>query len=312
MDNESINWSDFDIFCRVIEHGGFAAAARVLDRPKSSLSAAVMRLESGLNARLLERTTRRIRLTEAGDTLYQEIAPLLEQLREAAVNAKSQGEAVAGTLRIAAPYEFGAHHLGAAACQMMQRHPRLKIHINVEYGPAGELFNKQYDIVFLMSDSDLPTSNIVARRVFTLERWLFAAPSLLARLSEPQSPEDLVGFPILVSPGDTEWAFTGQDGGATSLPVMAPAMSSSNAGVRMQAALAGLGVARITATYCQEQIRLQTLRRVLPAYRCAPLRIYALVTGRRLMPAKVRAFLDTLDAMLGRKAGLPQPGRQEA
>ena len=76
-----MNWEDCDLFCHVVEHGGFSAAARVLERPKSSLSASVMRLEAALEARLLERTTRRLRLTEAGEALYHSMAPLFSELR---------------------------------------------------------------------------------------------------------------------------------------------------------------------------------------------------------------------------------------
>src|SRR5690349_12138492 len=106
-----MNWDDFDAFCQVVDHGGFTAAARALDRPKSSLSAAVARLEDQLCARLLERTTRSLRLTEAGEALYRDASRPLAQLRELATEAAAKGGRVHGTLRIAAPYEFGAHHL---------------------------------------------------------------------------------------------------------------------------------------------------------------------------------------------------------
>ncbi len=116
-----MNWDDYDVFCRVIEHGGFTAAARAMDRPKSTVSASVARLEAELRARLMERTTRQVRLTEAGETLYHGIGPLFAGLREARADALAQGETVAGTLRIASPYEFGAHHLGPVACALMAR-----------------------------------------------------------------------------------------------------------------------------------------------------------------------------------------------
>lgn len=291
-----MNWDDFEVFCRVTEHGGFSAAARALGRPKSSVSASVMRLETMLNARLLERTTRHVRLTEAGEALYQSVGPLLGRLREVAVEAMAQGGAVGGTLRIAAPYEFGAHYLGTIACQMMGRHPGLKIHIDVEHAAVSP-FDRPYDIVFSMVDGELPVSNVVARRVFSLERGLFAAPALVARQREPAHPEDLAGLPLLAAAADAEWSFTGPDGVIVHVPVVAPRMRSSNAGVRLQAALAGLGVARITATYCEEAVRTGQLRPLLADWICAPLRIYALLPGRRLMPAKVRAFLDALGTL---------------
>ena len=89
-----MNWDDFDAFCQVVEHGGFTAAARALDRPKSSLSASVTRLEEQLGSRLLERTTRSLRLTEAGESLYRDISKPFAQLREGAVDAVAKANAV--------------------------------------------------------------------------------------------------------------------------------------------------------------------------------------------------------------------------
>ena len=129
-----MNWEDLDIFCHVIDHGSFSGAARVLRRPKSSVSASVARLEARLGTRVIERTTRRLRLTEAGESLYREMSPLFGHLREALGNAAAKGQSVSGRLRIAAPYEFGAHHLGAVACAMLSDHPELEVDIDVE-GP---------------------------------------------------------------------------------------------------------------------------------------------------------------------------------
>src|SRR5512133_1726599 len=142
-----MNWDDFDAFCHVVEHGGFTAAARALERPKSSLSASVARLEEQIGARLLERTTRSLRLTEAGESLYRDISRPLAQLREVALDTLAKGAQVQGTLRIAAPYEFGAHHLAAVVCRMMTEHPELKVVLDVEHSRVA-LFERQYDIVF--------------------------------------------------------------------------------------------------------------------------------------------------------------------
>ncbi|MGE5117206.1 MAG: LysR family transcriptional regulator [Betaproteobacteria bacterium] len=289
------NWDDYDVFCHVIEHGGFTAAARALARPKSGVSASIARLEAALGARLLERTTRRVRLTAAGETLHHAVGPLFAGLREAHGDALAQRQAVAGALRIAAPYEFGAHHLAPVACELMARHPELEVRIDVEHGPVNPL-EQRYDIVFAMLESGLPASSIVVRRVFSLDRGLFAAPLMLAGRGEPRCPRDLAALPLLVSPVDTEWSFRGADGVVESVPIAAPRLVSNNADVRRQAALAGLGVARITASFCDDAVRDGALVRLLPGHACAPLRVYALLPTKRLMPAKVRLFLDALES----------------
>ena len=291
-----MNWDDFDAFCQVVEHGGFTAAARVLDRPKSSLSASVTRLEEQLGTRLLERTTRSLRLTDAGESLYRDISKPFSQLRELAVDAVAKGAQVQGTLRIAAPYEFGAHHLAEVACKIMAAHPQLKVHIDVEHARVP-LFERPYDIVFSSIEQTVAPSSVVTRKVFSLERGLFAAPDLLVRFPELTGPEDLNALPLLAGADDTDWEFSAQDGSAAKVEVRNPRMRSGNAGVRLEAALAGLGVARITATFCAPAVQQGRLVPLLPAWRCAPLRIYALLPGRRLMPAKVREFMDALEAL---------------
>lgn len=294
-----MNWDDYDVFCHVIEHGGFSAAARAMDRPKSTVSAAVGRLETELGSRLLERTTRQVRLTETGESLFHSIGTLFTGLREARIEALAQGEVVAGTLRIAAPYEFGANHLGPVACSMMASHPQLKVRVDVEHGAINPL-DRRYDIAFAMLDAGLPASSLIQRRMFTLERGVFAAPELLQRLGEPSVPQDLAAWPLLCGSSDTQWSFTAADGCIEVLLTPSSRLNSGNADMRLQAALAGLGAARITATFCARAVREGRLRQLLPAFNCAPLRVYALLPAKRLMPAKVRLFLDAL----GRQAGV--------
>jgi DNA-binding transcriptional LysR family regulator len=287
-----MDWNDVDAFCCVIEYGGFTAAAKALERPKSSISASVSRLETQLGAQLLQRTTRRIRATEAGESLYQDAAPMFQRLREVRSNAAARGNAVAGTLRIAAPYEFGAHHLGAVACAVLARYRDLRIDLDVEHGRIDPL-DRSYDIVFSYYDGDLPDSGRVARRVFELKRGIFAAPAFLERYPKVKTPHDLAELPAIASPADAEWSFADARG-SYSVPVRAR-MRSPNADVRRRATLDGLGVSRIVLTFCEEYVRSGRLQPLLPDYVCAPLLIYALLPGRRLLPPKVRVFLDLLE-----------------
>lgn len=289
-----MNWDDFDAFCQVVDHGGFSAAARALDRPKSSLSASVARLETELGSRLLERTTRQLRLTDAGESLYRDISRPLAQLRERAVDALAKGATVQGTLRIAAPYEFGAHHLAAVACRVMQDHPQLKVQIDVEHARVA-LFERQYDLVFTALEHTLAPTSVVTRRVYSLERGLFAAPQLLAGHPELSTPDELGDLPLLAGGEDQGWTFTDGEGRNAELDIRNPRLRSGNAEVRLKAAIAGLGVARITSTFCAPAVGEGRLVEVLPQWRCEPLRIHALLPGRRLVPAKVRTFLDRLE-----------------
>ena len=289
-----MNWDDVDAFCHVIEHGGFSAAARAMNRPKSSVSVSIARLEAQISVRLLQRTTRRVSPTEAGMSLYHDVGPAFRRLREVQVEAMGLGNTVAGTLRIAAPYEFGAHHVGPVASAMLERYPDLRIDIEVEHARIDPM-DRRYDVVFSYYDDETPDERAIARRVFSLARGVYAAPGLLARHPPLQSPQDLATMPVLASLDETRWSF-GDSGGALTRVAIEPRMRSSNAEVRRQAAIAGRGVARLTSSFCREALRHGHLRALLPDHPCTPLRIYALLPGRRLMPLKVKLLLDALDA----------------
>ncbi len=290
-----MDWRDWELFCEVVQHGGFSAAARVLGQPKSSLSAAVQRLEANLGLRLIERTTRHLRLTDAGDTIYQRVKPLFIALHDTHGEALAMSSAISGTLRIKSPYEFGAHHAGPVAIELTDRYPDLVIRIDVEHeivSPVAE----NYDIVFVMLEAPLPSTGIVIRRVSSLERGLYAAPSLLEKFGEPHTLEELAKLPMLTSPNDAPWAFTSPVGITEHLTIQKARLISSNADIRLQAALAGLGVLRVTASFTNAAVAAGSLRRVLPDHVCEPLNVHALLPARQFVPAKVRCFLDALEA----------------
>ncbi len=290
-----MEWRDWELFCEVVRHGGFSAAARMLGHPKSSLSAAVQRLESNLGLRLIERTTRHLRLTDAGETIYNKVQPLFVALHDTRSEALAMSSSIAGTLRIKSPYEFGAHHAGPVACELMARYPELAIRIDVEHdiiNPVAE----NYDVVFAMLETPLPSNGIIIRRMFSLERGLFAAPSLVERLGAPRSWDELMKFPLLTGPSDPPWAITTPQGTVEHIEVQKARLVSSNAHVRMQAAIAGHGMVRVTATYARAAEQAGLLQRLLPDHVCEPLNVHALLPARQFVPAKVRAFLDALDA----------------
>jgi len=289
-----MDWRDWELFCEVVEHGGFSAAARVLGHPKSSLSAAVQRLEGQLGLRLIERTTRHLRLTDAGEKIYRRVQPLFIALHETKTEALAMSSAVAGTLRIKSPYEFGAHHAGPVACDLMARYPDLTIRIDVEHEIVNPIA-ENYDIVFAMLEAPLPSAGIVIRRVFSLERGLFAAPALLERHGEPHSLEELAKLPLLAGPNDTAWTISPPGGKAENLSGEKARLVSSNAHIRLQAALAGHGVLRVTASFTRAAVETGSLKRLLPDHLCEPLSVHALLPTRQFVPARVRCFLDALE-----------------
>jgi DNA-binding transcriptional LysR family regulator len=150
--------------------------------------------------------------------------------------------------------------------------------------------------VFAMLEAPLPSTGIVIRKVSSLERGLYAAPSLLEKFGMPCTVEDLARLPMLTAPNDTPWALTTPAGVTEHLALQKARLISSNADIRLQAALAGLGVLRVTASFTDAAVAAGSLERLLPDHVCEPLRVHALLPARRFVPAKVRCFLDALEA----------------
>ncbi|AOZ01846.1 LysR family transcriptional regulator [Cupriavidus sp. USMAHM13] len=293
--NETIQWNDWEAFCSVVEYGTFTAAAEQLECPKSRVSAAVARLEDAIGAKLLERTTRRMRLTDAGSAVYRDVAPLFARLREIRQETLAREERVQGVLRIATPYEFGAQQLGGVICRTLAAYPELDVSVETAQGLVDPI-RDGFDIAFVAVDADLPDSGTVARRIYHVERGLFAAPALAATLPQAAVPEQLANLPVLTTPGDTVWEFT-YAGERVSVPIH-PRMQTFNAELRLQGALAGLGIARLALHYCEAEVAQGRLVRVLPEFTPPPLRVFALLPDRRLQPRKVRAFMEEVESML--------------
>ena len=294
---KTIEWKDWEIFCRVVEGASFTKGADLADVPKSSASAAVSRLEVQLGVRLFERTTRRVRVTERGQQLYDRVAPLFNELREISAEAVSVSEQVSGTLRISTPYEVGSLHISPILTQLLRLHPELRVQVDVSW-EQPDLVEQGYDLAFVMTTTGLHDSSFASKRVVRIERGFFAAPSLIRARGLPRTPQELAGWPLLGDAEDRRWEFLRDDVEVASMAVE-PRMRTQSAEIRLKAATDGLGVARLWPRYAQDELDQGRLVRVLPAYSSSPLKVFVLMPARKLMPASVRAFLDVLERTLG-------------
>lgn len=292
----SKNWNDWYAFTAVARCGSFTRAAGQLDLPKSSVSNAVARLERDLGQRLIERSTRRLALTEQGERLLAQIAPLFERLDALADEAGHARDEPEGVLRIATPYEFGALQLGEVINEVIARHPKLRIELDVRV-LGSETVGAGYDVIFFATGEALPDSERVVRRVYSVARGLYATPALLRKFGRPASIENLKTWPCLTMPGETWWRFHGPDGRAHAIQPSGP-LSTSNAALRLQAALAGHGAVMLSNTYCRREVESGQLQALLTEYTPHPLKIYAHLPGRSLVPARTRVFMDAIDRVL--------------
>jgi len=176
-----MHFDDLQVFLAVAQNNSFTAASERLNMPKASVSRAVSRLESHLGNRLFERSTRRLRLTETGQLLQEQTAPLSERLQDMLQHAAAQNDTPQGVLRIAAPYELGVFRLGNVLNQLLLRYPGLEAEVDLTSNQIDPR-SQDYDIVFRVLTGPLPDSSQIARRIYSIACGLYAAPSLLQRL----------------------------------------------------------------------------------------------------------------------------------
>ncbi|WP_169149633.1 LysR family transcriptional regulator [Azoarcus sp. TTM-91] len=290
------DWNDWYAFAAVAQLGSFTRAAEQLGLPKSSVSYAVARLERRLGQRLLERSTRRLALTEQGERLREQVAPLFERLDGVAAEAGDARDEARGVLRISTPYEFGVLQLGEVVNEVLGQHPGLEIELDVRVGTL-DAPGPQYDLAFVATGDSLPDSPRIARRVYTVARGLYATPELVRRYGAPGKVADLAHWPCISMLGETRWLFRDGAGREHAIQPRGP-LRTTNAALRLQAALAGRGATLLAAAFCRGELATGQLVPLLPAYTPNPLRIYAFLPARGLVPARTRVFMEAIERLL--------------
>ncbi|MFJ1254518.1 LysR family transcriptional regulator [Cupriavidus sp. CuC1] len=289
------DWRDWENFCRIVETGSFTAAGDRAGIPKSSVSSSLARLEARLGSRLLDRTTRKVRVTEFGEVLYARVAPLFSQLREVESAARSSQHEVSGTLRIAAPYETGWLHLAPALASVLKDYPELRVEID-DIRDLPDLLEKRYDIAFIKTDARLPDSSLISKRVVAMDRAFYASPALVTKLGLARQPSDLDSWPAIVDAEDQQWDVF-DNGREVARIRVRPSIRAPNAEIRVRSAIEGLGVVRLPPSFVADYMRRGELVRLLPSMLSSPVKVYAMTPARKLMPPKVRALLTAFDEL---------------
>ncbi len=279
-------------FRAVVESGGFSAAAQILSISHTRVSRHVKQLESTLGVQLLNRTTRRFALTEAGQTYYEHSRLILDRLEEGALAVTRHQTQPAGSLRINAPMSFGLQELVHWLPGFSAAHPALRIDL-VCNDRIVDLIEEGFDVALRLAYT-LADSTLIVKRLATCEEWWVASPDYLRRQGTPHKPADLAQHNCLVYSlmhKANQPAFTGPDGGPHSVTVHGSLQANSGIALR-EAALAGLGLAASPAFLVHRHVASGELVRVLAGYRQTPLELYALYPQSRHLSPKVRAFVD--------------------
>lgn len=288
----------FAVFAAVVEAGSFTRAAAALGMTPSAVSKAVGRLEARLGARLLNRTTRRLGLTEAGQSFHDRCLRILAEAEEAERAVSALQRAPHGTLRVNAPVIFGMEYLAGVLPDFMARYPEVTVELSLN-DRYVDLVEEGYDVAVRIGR--LAPSSLMARKLCDSRHVVCAAPAYWARHGRPAHPAELARHPCLLysylSTGD-EWRFDGPDG-PVGIRVSGP-LRSNNGEVLRTAAVAGRGVALLPLFSCWRDLETGRLEPALTQYVSPPGGIYAVWPHDRRPLAKVRAFVDFLVAGLPR------------
>ena len=300
------------VFARVIDAGSFTAAAAQLGMSKSAVSKAIAALEDRLGARLLNRTTRRLALTEVGRAFYERCARIVAEAEEAELAVTHLQLTPRGTLRVNAPMSFGALHLGPALAVFLARYPELKVDLELS-DRFVDLLEEGYDVAVRIAAA-LPDSSLIARRITVDDAVICASPAYWQRHSRPRVPADLERHACVTyayNPNPREWPFVAADGRPINVRVDGP-LHTNNGEATLHVALAGLAVVRLPRFICGPELAPGRLEAVLADAMPPPNGIFAIYPHNRHLSAKVRAFVDFLIERFGPGCDWEQPPARAA
>jgi DNA-binding transcriptional LysR family regulator len=285
--------NDLVYFAEVVAHGGFAAAGRALREPKSKLSRRVAGLEARLGVRLIERSSRRFRVTDVGQSFYERCkAMLLEAERAEALVAEAQSEPH-GLIRMSCPTGL-VEPIAALVAQFLAQHPKVRIQL-VALDRAVDLIEERIDVALRVRTSLEGDASLTMRSLGNSVRILVAAPQVASRVGEIA---DLATQPTLSTTDDqseVNWFLETEDGRTHTLR-HEPRIGCADFSAVRTAAVGGLGIALLPDHTCREALATGSLVRVLPSWRGVKGLVHLVFTTRRGLPPAVRKFIDSLAA----------------
>ena len=285
--------NDMALFVEVIKANSFRGAAEAVGMPNSTVSRRIAELERRIGLRLLNRTTRRIELTEGGRLYYERCRRIVDEARLAHEELSELVENPSGLIRLSMPIDFGVVYLAPLLAEFAERYPQIQFDLDLT-PKRLDLIRDPVDLVIRIGA--LPDSQLIARPLGTLQRSLFASPSYLARHGVPSSPAELLQHQCLRML-DAPWVL--QDAKQKLSLAVQGRYLLNNIGMLRRLTLLGQGIAMLVDEMIDEDLTQGRLQRVLPNWKAETLPVYA-ITETRLVPAKVRVLIDFLTDQFNR------------
>ncbi len=296
-----IDLNEMTVFARVVARGSFTAAARELKVPPSTLSRKVAALEKRLGARLLERTTRRLSLTDLGTLYYERCARISAEAEEADASVQALSREPRGTLRISAPPVWGELFLTPVVADYIEQHRGVQVELSLS-DRTVDLIAEGFDLALRVTQG-LDDSTLVMRRLATSLPLLCASPGYLKAHGAPRSLAELGEHTTLglgARASESTWRFMDARGELLQVPV-APRVRVNSSRMLRDLCLEGLGIAMLPSFIALEDVKAGRLVQVLPEVRTRPREVCLLLPSARQLSAKVRAFLQVMDRHLAQK-----------
>ncbi len=286
-------FADIETFVTVVDTGSFSAAAERLDVAKSAISRRVSALEARLGVKLLNRTTRRLSLTDAGRDFHARAGRILADLNEAEQAVGDTDCQLRGRIRIAAPLSFGLQHLAPAITAFAVQHPQVQLDLDLN---DREVSLVEEGVDMAVRIGELADSTLIARRLCQIRRVAVASPAYLATHGEPQTPDDLThhhGLRYTNIPRQKHWHFVGSDGRLYA-PAVPDRLTANNGELLNRATIDGLGVGAPPTFVAYRELAAGTLRPILQDFTLPGVAMYAVFPPGRYQSRRVRVFADFL------------------
>jgi DNA-binding transcriptional LysR family regulator len=300
-----LDLNDVAIFVQVVRCGSFAEAARRLGVPPNTLSRRVQQLEAQLGTRLMQRSTRHLTLTSAGQVFLERCSGAVEGLMDAGEELLAVNQEPSGLVRVAAPADFFDFFAMEWLTEFLAAHPKVRVDFVLSDGRA-DLIADRIDVA--LRGGILEDSSLFARKVLDAGNdGLVASPAYVARQGVPATLQDLADRDCLVfshPSGKATWRVTGPDGAQAEVQV-AGRFSGNTAQALRKAALAGLGIALLPSTLTQRDLRAGLLVPVLPQYHRQGHGVHMVYPSRRYLPLAVSAFMELVISKMGAMQELP-------
>jgi DNA-binding transcriptional LysR family regulator len=286
--------NDFYYFAEVVAHGGFAAASRALNIPKSKLSRRIAQLEQRLDARLIERSTRRFRVTEVGQAFYERCRTVLIDAESAeAVVAEARGEAQ-GLVRFSCPVGL-VEPIQPVISAYLKDHPKVRLQI-LATNKVVDLIEEEIDVALRARTTPETDASLIMRTLATTHAIVVASPELAATIPPDADISDVADMPTLSIIGgvaDGAWTLVGPDGEARRIR-HTPRLSCGELTSVRSAAVDGVGLALLPERMCRVELAEGRLVQVFAPWRSPEGAVYLVFTARRGLPPAVRVFIDYL------------------